>query len=109
MVTPKLADTLTRAAYTPGLRQQRSRHQVAGTAHAIPEKVRNIGVTSVIVIVRVHQTITDDSGTEQRTRRLAITLVQADEPAENPGRWRVHYIQPASLGNAGDVPDAPDT
>jgi hypothetical protein len=99
--TPELFAALSRTAATPASNTERRREREAATAQAIPAKLRALAPDSLILILDVRQVITNTTGTRRSTQHLAVTAVKA-----NDGTWAISDIQPATVGDQGDTPDA---
>lgn len=70
---------------------------------ATPRQFRAISPGSVIVVMDISQTTVSNAVRRTYEDQLAITAITTTDG------WRINDVQPATAGNAGDVPDAPDT
>lgn len=101
--TAQLTADLARSATAPGLRSARTQAREYATAHATPHRFRAISPGSVIVVVDVTRTTVSSAAQSTHEDQLAVTAITTTDG------WRINDVQPATAGNAGDVPDAPDT
>lgn len=101
--TPQLSAELARSATAPGLRSARTQAHEYATARATSHQFRAISPGSVIVVLDISQTTVSNAARRTHEDQLAITAITTTDG------WRIDDVQPAAAGNAGDVPDAPDT
>ncbi|WP_202638051.1 hypothetical protein [Bailinhaonella thermotolerans] len=100
--TDELGATLARDVSSAGAIEQERADQVVARGDARLKSIRDMADGSVVFVVVATQHVTSAKGTENRVEEYAVTVTEVGS------EWRVHDIQPAAVGQEGDVQPSAD-